>query len=256
MASECREIEALLAPYVDGEAAPQDRASVDAHLRACPPCRDRAAGERAARDVLHTRRAELREHASEQLRARCAVHRPAASLPRRAARPRLGRAIVPLSLAATLLLAVAGAFLFGVGNPVEAIAAQLTVDHLTCFELKPHSAPPEPAAAARRFSETRGWSIGVPPGSASHDLELVGVRRCFSTDGANAHLMYRWHGEPLSVYIVPRTLPGVTSAPRRVEQLGFRAVIWSDGARTYLVMTKRRAADLDTVVGYVRAHVK
>lgn len=255
--ADCRELEPLLAPYVDGEAPAQDCASVDAHLRRCTPCRDRVAGERAARDVVHARRAGLRERASEHLRARCVAQRSEATPVRPIARPRFGRrTIVPLSLAATMLLAVGGVFLFGVGNPTEAIAAQLTVDHLTCFELKPHSAPPEPAAAARRFSETRGWSIGVPPGNPSHDLELVGVRRCFSTEGANAHLMYRWHGEPLSVYIVPRTLPGVTSAGRLVEKIGHRAVIWSEGARTYLVMTKARTADLDAVVQYVRAHVQ
>lgn len=248
--SQCRELERLLAPYVDGEATPNECASVDAHLGVCPPCRERVAGERLARDVVRARRSGLRPCASADLRARCAAHR----LIRRP--PLLGRrALVPLSLAATLVLAVAGALLFGLSKPVEALAAQLTADHVKCFEFTPEATLDGPAAA-RRWSESRGWSIGVPPTDEATGLELVGVRRCFSTDGANAHLLYKWRGQPVSVYIVPRTIRGASSAERLVEKLGHRAVIWSDGTRTYIVMTRGRPAGFDSVVRHVRRHVQ
>ncbi|HEV8574439.1 MAG TPA: zf-HC2 domain-containing protein, partial [Dehalococcoidia bacterium] len=73
--SKCRDIELLLTAYVDGEAAPTERASIDAHLNRCPPCRDRMTGERVARTVLIARRDSLRVSASERLHARCAAAR-------------------------------------------------------------------------------------------------------------------------------------------------------------------------------------
>ena len=30
------------------------------------------------------------------------------------------------------------------------------------------------------------------------------MRRCLSTDGRVAHIMYTWRGAPLSVYVLPR----------------------------------------------------
>ena len=48
----CREIEAKLAEYVDGLQAGAERAIVESHLQSCPPCRARAAGERAAHDLV------------------------------------------------------------------------------------------------------------------------------------------------------------------------------------------------------------
>ena len=48
----CREIDPLVTPYIDGEATAAERAAVDAHLSACPPCRQRAEAETSARDTL------------------------------------------------------------------------------------------------------------------------------------------------------------------------------------------------------------
>ena len=47
----------------------------------------------------------------------------------------------PLSLAATLVLAVAGVFVFGLNNRVEALAASLAVDHVKCFKVSGADAP-------------------------------------------------------------------------------------------------------------------
>jgi anti-sigma factor RsiW len=251
MNPKCQEMEASFAPYVDGEATPDQRASLDAHLAACPPCRGRLAEEQAAREVLRARRDRVRPCATEALRARCAAH--AASGGSRF----LGRrAIVPLSLAATLVLAVAGVLLFSVTNPIAALAATLSVDHVKCFELNADERASDAPAAARQWRDTRGWSIGVPPGAEAESLELLGVRPGRSSDGFAAHLMYRWRGEPLSVYIIPKTIPGVTATQRGVEKLGHGAVIWSSGPRTYLVMRRGRTDGLDGVIAYIRRHVE
>ena len=67
-----RDLDEHLAPFVDGEETPAARASVEAHLAGCPPCQQHADDERAARDLVHDHRDELRAPAPEALRARCA----------------------------------------------------------------------------------------------------------------------------------------------------------------------------------------
>jgi anti-sigma factor RsiW len=259
----CRDLEPGLAPYVDGESAPDERASIDAHLDRCRPCRDRVAEERAVRDALRARREELRVGASDVLRARCAAHaRREAAAPRATAAARVRR-LVPLSLAATLLLAVGGVFLFGINH--EAIAAQLALDHMKCFDVIGDEGTTDAKAAEATWTARRGWSIGVPPSSPQHGLELVGVRRCFSTDGAAAHCMYRWREQDLSVYIVPHAFDGVGTAEQIVEKFGHRAIMWTSADRTYLVVTRRSRAGsgphgevegFDAVTAYIRRSVR
>ena len=48
-APECRDLEPLLQPYVDGEFEPGDRADVETHLAHCPACRTLVEGERRLR---------------------------------------------------------------------------------------------------------------------------------------------------------------------------------------------------------------
>ncbi len=249
--SKCRDLEPLLAAYVDGEAPVAERATIDAHIQRCPPCRARIAGEQTAHDVLRARRGALRAAASDTLRARCAGHRQAA---------RVGRALalrpwIPLSLAATLFLAVAGVFVFGLNSSVEALATQLTLDHVKCFKLAPAEATAGPAEAGQHWADTQGWELTVPASSSPEQLEFVCVRRCFVTDGRVAHLMYRWRGEPLSVYILPSAgHPGLNQDV--VERFGHEAVLWTDRGRTYVVLARGRPDALQGVVRYVRANVR
>jgi anti-sigma factor RsiW len=251
--SKCRDLDPLLASYVDGEAPSDDRASVDAHLDRCPPCRDRVAGERAARDVLVARRPLLRQCASEHLRARCAAHR----LRRSGLFALRARTWVPLSLAATLILAVAGAFVFGLNDNVEAVAAQLTLDHVRCFQLAPERlAHADAAGAGRDWAASQGWALQVPASSAAAQLELLGVRRCVTASGTTAHLLYKWRGEPLSVFVMPRTLRRRAQADEIVENFGHEAVVWSARDRTYIVLAHGQPADLAWVVGYMKTQAR
>src|SRR6187549_3339580 len=117
--SKCRELDPLFAPFVDGEVKPEQRASVESHLDRCPPCRERVAEQRTVRAALTACRPSLRTDASGALRARCAAH---ARHVDRAPSPFIGvlrRPWVPLSLAATLVIAVAGAFILGINDRVE-----------------------------------------------------------------------------------------------------------------------------------------
>lgn len=263
--SKCRDLDPLFAPYADGEVDADDRVSLEAHLERCPPCRERVAEQRTVRAVLAARRPTLRACASDHLRSRCAGY--ARDSTRRPFRFLSGGALgrwVPLSLAATLLLAVAGAFVFGLNNKVEALAAQLTLDHVTCFQIAPERLEhTDSATASRQWMARQGWPIQIPASSAIAGLELLGVRRCSMTSGRVAHLMYRWRGQPLSVFVVPRTVRAAgqqqqTAGDQQeiVEKFGHEAIIWSEGDRTYVVLARAQPADLQPVVVYVRANAR
>ncbi len=253
MKPRCQELEQLFASYVDGEAAPDDRAAVDAHVHACPPCRDRIAGERVAREVLRARGAGLRPCASRALRSRCAAQRIS-----RGARGGVftRRALVPLSVAAAVLLAVA-ASLFFVGNSVDVLAAQLAVDHVKCFQFPPDRAGDtvDPLAEGRKWEAGYGWPLKVPASAEAEQLELIGVRRCLSSEGRVAHMMYRWRGQPLSVYVLNSRLegnPDATDVEGSLVKMGEQTVIWSRGNRTYAVVGRGPASGLQQVAQYVR----
>src|SRR5262249_55500798 len=107
----------------------------------------------------------------------------------------------PLSVAATLVLAVAGVFLFGLNDRVEAVASGLVLDHVKCFAMPGNPSPTDLAQSASRWQQDQGWPITVAATDSAEQLRLVNVRRCFTTDGRAAHLLYSWRGAPLSVYV-------------------------------------------------------
>lgn len=258
---DCRDVEPLKAPYVDGEAAPAERAEVDAHLGRCGRCRDEVVVERAARDVLVARRDELRASAPEELRRRCAsyatpgtrhdVHPDVVTLtPKKAP---IYRRWIPMSLAATLLLALAGVFGLGLTEKSQALAFQMTLDHLACLRLGNQPVSAEAATIEERWPATAGWPIRVAASTDDPPVHLRGVRRCAVTDGRVAHLMYEWEGRPLSVYVLPSDAVRGTAD---VHRFGHDAAIWADNGRTYVVLARaQRRPEFERVVRYMKANV-
>jgi anti-sigma factor RsiW len=256
--STCKELDPLFAPYVDGDAAPADRASVEAHLAKCPPCRDRIAEQRTVRSVLQARRPVLRGCAPGDLHARCAAHAPvptAPSQPRARRRP-IVRRWIPLSVAATILLAVAGIFLFSPNDRVEALATQLTLDHMTCFQLAPERLQHADALGAEQtWLAQHRWGIRVPDSSPTNQLELLGVRRCGLGKGAVAHILYKWRGQPLSMFVVPRAVRSPVPV-EPVARFGHEAVMWSDRDRTYVLLARAQPAEIAPVVSYMKEYAR
>lgn len=253
----CRELDERFAPYVDGEDAPVDRRSVETHLAACPPCLARADAERSGRDVVRSHREDLRSGAPPALRARCAaLHSSAfatASARHAGTSSSLIRRWAPLSLAATLVLAVAGVFVFGLNNRVEALAASLAIDHVKCFKVGVRTpSHAEPSVAEKDWQLDQGWPIVVPQSEPRRQLRLVDVRRCFSTDGRAAHMMYTWRGRPLSLYV----LQADAGQDRVVDTMGREAVIWCANRRTYAVVADGHPEELSQIVDYMRAHAR
>jgi anti-sigma factor (TIGR02949 family) len=260
----CADLDERLTPYVDGEDTPSRRRAVEAHLGKCPPCRTEADAETAARELVREHKGALAARAPEMLRARCArlttpdAQLPTPKYPETVLRPPPSvlrsavRRWVPLSLAATLVLAVGGVFLFGLNNRVEALAASLAVDHVKCFKVTGAATTADAHASERAWQQDQGWTITLPPTEASQQLTLIDVRRCFTTDGRAAHAMYSWRGEPLSVYV----LQGEAGRDRIVHKMGTEAIVWCANQRTYAVVADDASRDLTSIVDYLKARVR
>jgi anti-sigma factor (TIGR02949 family) len=257
----CADLDDRLAPYVDGEDTPAAHRAVDAHLAKCPPCRAEADAETAARDLVREHKGALAGRAPDTLRARCAASFPlsasgsqlsAAGLQSSRLPSSRLRRWVPLSLAATLVLAVAGVFLFGLNDRVQALAASLAADHNRCFRVFGTATEVDPVATEHTWQQDQGWPIVIPQTEPAQQLKLVNVRRCFTTEGRSAHMMYTWRGEPLSVYV----LQGDAGRDRIVHKLGTQAVVWCANQRTYAVVSSDTVRDVTPIVDYMKARVR
>jgi anti-sigma factor RsiW len=252
--SDCRNLEPMLAPYVDGVAEPQARATVESHLEQCPECRDHVASERVVREVLVARRQALRGCASDHLRRRCEAQRTLAAPPDAPVGSGFfRRTLVPLSIAASLLVVAGAVLFFTLNRGVEVLAAQLAVDHIKCHQLySGQAATPDPLLISKAWQNERGWALEIPPSAAAYDLQLLEVRRCGTTEGLNAHILYKWHGNPLSLYVMNRESKRASSEAQFVTKAGQDAVIWTDGGRTYAVVGEASPRELNKIVDYVK----
>jgi hypothetical protein len=108
-------------------------------------------------------------------------------------------------------------------------------------------------AAETTLKEEFGFTVNVPPSLPSEHLELMAVRRCLYGDGRAAHLMYRLNGEPVSLFIVP----GLTRPAAELSLFGHDQLVWADGDRTYMLVTRGGGReDLSRVASYLRNEAK
>lgn len=257
--SECRRVSEHLAAYVDGLLPSSERDSVDRHLSGCSECRRLAEDERTGQRILHERRAQLLvEPLPPGLRVRC----ESVALASRGPSP--GLALVgrwwrlrPLAVLATIVVMVftASAFLSLMTQRSNALlAAQLTADHSRCFKLfAPRDGVSLNASDVERMlSEQHGWNVHVPPSSPAVGLELVGARRCMYGETAIPHVMYRAHGQEMSLFV----LAGETRKAADLVALDHRSSMWArDGTTFVLVLPVEDSAMMDAI-GYVRREAR
>ena len=260
----CHDVDAIMTAYIDGESEPQETAVVDAHLAVCPPCRDRATAEQTIRDVMQTRASRLGERASAALKARCVAATPESPTARRASALPPGmtgpggqssqgwyrsvRGWVPLSMAATVLLAIGAVFFVGQDQKLEAaFAAQLAIDHDRCFQdLDPATAVIDEQLAQGVLARDFGLDVAVP--AESDDFDVVDVRKCLYDEGQMAHLLCEWRGERVSLFIVPDR----TDREHDLEIVDHDAVIWSQNENTYVLVTEKGPVEFGPLTDYVR----
>ncbi|HYM24264.1 MAG TPA: zf-HC2 domain-containing protein [Vicinamibacterales bacterium] len=269
--SSCRSIDPLVTRYVDGDLAGQDRALVDEHLRACPPCHSRVGAERAVRAAIDAKRAAIGcEKAPPALRA---AYEQLARLKARAPGDAAGASedvpgargfsraawrarFVPFALAASLILVLGAAFLYQVtAGSTRVLAAELTADHMKCLALNAMLGTHElPGAVESSMASSFGWNLRLPADPASVGLELVGARPCLYGEGKIAHIMYRDRhaGQPVSLFMLPKD----ARAPQLVSVLGHEAKVWCVGDRTFVMIAREPRQQVERLAEWMQASVR
>jgi anti-sigma factor RsiW len=240
----CREIDPLFAPYIDGAATPEQRAVVDAHLRACPKCRHQTALQTAVRETVRSRLCA--PCAPEALRKRCLAAAHQGSGPFATTR----RTLTTLSMAALLVLIAGGVLLYTLtGVSPTVLAAQLTLDHVACFAVHDSTEPVDARTSEEKYAREYGQQIRVPRTTPA--LQLVGVRRCYCGEGAAVHVMYRLNGRPVSLYMIPESTQSRASS----DVFGHDAVIWSKHGTTYVLVSREDRGALEKLAVAIDAEL-
>jgi anti-sigma factor RsiW len=241
-ADECRQMEAVLPPFVDGDASPSTAARVEAHLARCVECRAAVEAQRSVRALLVSRRASLMEPAPPMLAGslRTALRRERDSS---VARPRWSA----LAAAAAVVLAVTGGLVWGSGHSSVLLAAQLTLDHIKCFVIdgEDHDHPLTADQARAEWRDDFGPDVPVPSPTPDGRAKLVAVRECLYGDGWVPHALYRVDGQPVSVFV----LSGRDASPSTIQAFGRRAQVLTSGNATYVVVAPAGIADVAEAVG-------
>ena len=259
----CLEVEEKLSAYVDGELRD---AAITAHLATCIPCHASAHAQTVTRTVLKARAAQLSSVAPPGLRTRIAAN--AADLERsspQALQPLSPKAVPLLGwtgrlsafAAAAMVVLTLGAVLlpFATVRSTAVLAAQLALDHLKCFTIDgdANGRPMAQAEAETTLQNDFDLAVTVPPSLPAEHLQLLAVRRCLYGDGRAAHVMYRLNGEPLSLFVIP----GMTRPAAELSLFGHDEVVWTQGDRTYMLVSRGGAGnDLARVASYLRIEAK
>ena len=241
----CREIHRLTTPYIDAEASTNELAAVEQHLRRCPACQRRIAAERAARETLkrHCHSAVVEGPAApEALRTRLA-HLPAETVVVRGSRWR--HVAVAAALVGACTVTATAIF---TQSSATVLAAQLVADHMKCFFSGTDRGNLDPLQVGDRLKTRYGFDVPVPGSNPAIGLRLIGARRCLSSDGRTAHLLYSWNGTSVSLYVIP----GDSRPPAAVHVMGHDERIWSRHNRTYVVVSREAASDVTPVVEYLQ----
>jgi hypothetical protein len=158
--------------------------------------------------------------------------------------------LVPVILTVVVMIFGASAFFSLATRRSDALlAAQLTADHSKCFKL---FAPPNGVSAdarniERMISEQYGWNVHVPASSVEDDIQLIGVRKCLYGDGLVPHVMYRVHGQDVSLFV----LAGTERKADELVTLGHRSQIWSRDGTTFVLVSAADAGGLASASRYV-----
>jgi anti-sigma factor RsiW len=238
----CKDLEALLDPYLDGELDAAQRSSVEQHLESCADCRRRLDDLRALHKALQS--PDLRFKASDTLKQR--LRGELAKAAAHEARPRWPRYAAAAAIFA-VALTLGWVFLpFGHGGEDEndamadaAIAEHaqaLTTKHLTEF------ASTDPAAVQSWFSGKLAYSPPVR-GFAAQGYTLVGARLDHVKDEPAAALVYQHGADYVTVFVCPALKAGDTDLDADNDS-GYNIVYWTKGSLSFWVVGKLDPADL------------
>jgi hypothetical protein len=175
-------------------------------------------------------------------------------MPFRVARRFSRSSLRPLALAASLVLIVGGAFMYGItGRSDRVMAAELVADHIKCFGVnRVFNTQQQASIVEGALASTFGWNVRLPERTDEVGLELIGARPCLYGEGRVAHIMYRHHGHPVSVFMLPKTV----RPSDLIDVLGHEAAIWPSGDRTFVLVAREPREEVERMASFVHASLR
>jgi anti-sigma factor (TIGR02949 family) len=233
---DCRELDSLLYPYLDGELVDGDRVQVESHLSACESCRKRTADERAMLLLIRTRAKESAGQAPDGLRARLSEN-----LHHEARRTRL-RSIGKLTAAAAglcvcTLAAHHGYRVFQYRLYVEDAASR----HARAYPLEVQKPSPEQLEAW--FNGKLDHRVHVPnfPNAVAQGARLLNVR-----DRQAAYLRFVAGSRNMGLFVYGDKANDVEAEvqPELGTSNGYNVVTWREGDVVYQLVTDLDEQDI------------
>ena len=249
---DCRTTRLLFSDAQNGRLALDNLKQRQLHLRACDPCSQAEQTESALTRVLRDR---LPGHpASAALRNRLEARWLAS--PRRVALPRLRSVLVPIGVAAALVLAMSLGFSMGKrrGDPMALLGTEAVNDHLRMLE---GEAPLQ--VQASDLHQVKPWFAGkldfAPPITfkGDDDYPLLGGQVARFLERRVACFVFARRLHKISLFVVPKQdLAGPRESPtgfaatpeQSFTSRGFSVVSWERGELAYLLVSDLNTAEL------------
>ena len=237
---DCSDVARLLEPYLDSEFGADDRASIEAHLSACAPCRDGAADAMAFRSALRARLREAFAPGSPQATAPDSLRRRiSAALDAEEARPAAWwrRLFAPLPVAA-VAACVAGALVVFAGHrATDPLVEEAVRKHARDLPLELNTASIAPELIPSMLASKLDFNP-KPPAFRADGVKLVGARLAQIRNWPAAYMRYETPRGPLGLFIID-------DPQRRVAEEGHQvragpATVWVMNMRGYNVAVWRR----------------
>jgi len=255
--SSCTRFDSLVTPYLDGALEGADLAFVDTHLSKCAPCRARVEVERSVCTLIASRRVELQ---AGPVPAGLVLRCRAASTSLLPVAPTVSSSAAwwqtwsfRLAVAAAAILSVGAVTYRATVGQGQGVVAELAADHMKCFLMNSVLGTHHDTEIVEEEMRSRfDWVAHLPEHPETADLELVGSRPCLYERGTIAHIMYRHHGLPVSIFMLPGHL--LDGSVRHA--LGHDAVMWSDANRTFVLVARAPRAEVEQVATFVQASLR
>lgn len=240
----CKDLDARLHAYVDGELPVGDTAVADAHLTGCGRCVAAVRHERHFRQLLVR---QPRERAPAELRAR---------IDARCRREDRGRRVRPWLAGSALAAAAVAIALLLPGREPAPLVEQFVGKHVAFAQLEGPAelTTSDPREVATWFQERADLRVVVPDYSPA-GIRLVGARITDADERKAAYLLYEKGRTLLSVFMVPlaeaqERLSGRTGSFHGHQYLldeskGYRSVAWTDGSTLFGLVS---ALDYDALL--------
>lgn len=238
---DCRELDNLLYPYLDGELVDGDRVSVEGHLASCDTCRTAADQERSMLLLIRSRaKAAAACGAPDALRARLSADLSAENRARRV------RTVTKLAACAAGLAVCSIAAHHGWRNFQRKLYVEDAVSrHARAYPLEIEKPSPEQLEAW--FDGKLDHRVAVP---RFQNVVFQGGRLLNVRDRQAAYIRFDGEGNRRLGLFVYSDKPGDVDVtePEVDRSNGFNTVTWRDGDVVYTLVTDLNDDDIRQMV--------